>query len=42
MKQVKEKASSVDQPKSVLLYDDVVEQRVFFGNQVTLEQESNL
>jgi hypothetical protein len=29
---VKEKASLVDQPKLVLLYDDVAEQRVFFGN----------
>jgi hypothetical protein len=27
---------------SVRLYDDVVEQRVFFGNPVTSEQESNL
>jgi hypothetical protein len=31
-KPVKEKASSVDQPKSVLLYDDVAEQRVFLDN----------
>jgi hypothetical protein len=31
-KLVKEKASSTDQPKLVLLYDDVAEQRVLFGN----------
>jgi hypothetical protein len=41
-KKVKEKASSVDQPKPVLLYEDVAYQRVFFGNQLTLEKESNL
>jgi hypothetical protein len=41
-KQVKEKESSVDQPKSVLLCEDVVDQRVLFGNQLTSEQESNL
>jgi hypothetical protein len=34
-KPVKEKASSVDQPKPVLLCDDVAEQRVFFGSQLT-------
>jgi hypothetical protein len=32
----------VDQPKSVLLCDDVAKQRVFFGNQLTSKQESNL
>jgi hypothetical protein len=41
-KSIKEKESSKDQPKLVLLCDDVAEQRVFFGNQLTLEQESNL
>jgi hypothetical protein len=41
-KSVKEKASSADQPKLVLLCDDVAEQRVFFGNQLTSEQESSL
>jgi hypothetical protein len=41
-KPVKEKASSADQPKPIILYDDVAEQRVFFGNHLTLEQESNL
>jgi hypothetical protein len=39
---MKEKASLVDQPKPVLLCDDVAEQRVFFGNQLNSEQESNL
>jgi hypothetical protein len=29
---VKEKASSADQPKPILLCEDVAEQRVFFGN----------
>jgi hypothetical protein len=32
----------MDQPKPVLLYDDVAEQRVFFGDQLTSEKESNL
>ena len=41
-KLVKEKASSADQSKPVLLCDDLAEQRVFFGNQLTSEQESNL
>jgi hypothetical protein len=41
-KQVKEKAYSVDEPKLVLLYEDVKDQMVFFGNQLTLEQESGL
>jgi hypothetical protein len=41
-KQVKEKASSTDQPKPVLLFDDVIDQRVLFGNQLSLEQESDL
>jgi hypothetical protein len=34
---IKENASSADHPKPILLYDDVVEQRVFFGYQLTLE-----
>jgi hypothetical protein len=41
-KLVKEKASSTDQPKPVLLCEDVAEQRVFFVNQLTSKQESNL
>jgi hypothetical protein len=41
-KPVKEKASSADQPKPILLYDDVAEQRIFFSNQLTSEQDSNL
>jgi hypothetical protein len=32
----------VDQPKPVLLCDDVAEHRVFFGSQLTSEQESNI
>jgi hypothetical protein len=32
----------VDQPKPVLLCDDVAEQRVFFINQLTSKQDSNL
>jgi hypothetical protein len=36
---MKEKSSLTDQPMSVLLYDDIAEQRVFFGNQLTLEQD---
>jgi hypothetical protein len=41
-KSIKEKESSKYHPKLVLLCDDVAEQRVFFGNQLTLDQESNL
>jgi hypothetical protein len=41
-KQVKEKASSADQPIPNLLSEDVAGQRVFFGNQLTSEQETNL
>jgi hypothetical protein len=41
-KQVKDKASLVDQPKLVLLYEDVKDQMVFFGNPLTLEKESYL
>jgi hypothetical protein len=32
----------VDQAKAVLLCEDVADQRVFFGNQLTSEQESDL
>jgi hypothetical protein len=39
---VKEKASLVDQSKLVLLCEDVADQRIFFGYQLTSEQESNL
>jgi hypothetical protein len=41
-KSLKEKTSSVDQLKLVLRCDDVAEHRVFFGNQLTSERESNL
>jgi hypothetical protein len=37
-----EEASSVDQPKPVLICEDVVDQRVFFNNQLTSEQEFDL
>jgi hypothetical protein len=40
--QVKEKESSADQPKPVHLCEDVADQRVFSGNQLTSEQEFNL
>jgi hypothetical protein len=36
-KQIKEKASLVDQPKTILLFEDVADQKVFFGNQLSLE-----
>jgi hypothetical protein len=38
-KQIKEKVSSVDQPKPILLYEYVAGQWVFFGNQLSSEQE---
>jgi hypothetical protein len=41
-KQVKEKASLVDQLKPVLLCEDMVDQRVLFGNQLSSKQESDL
>jgi hypothetical protein len=41
-KQVKEKATSIDQPKSVLLYKDIVGRKVLFVSQLTLEQVENL
>jgi hypothetical protein len=41
-KQVKEKASSTDQPKSIMLCEDVADQRVLFGSQLSSEQEINL
>jgi hypothetical protein len=41
-KKVKEKASLVDQLKPVLLCEDVVDQMILFGKNLTLEQESNL
>jgi hypothetical protein len=38
----KKKASSVDQPKPILLCEDVADQRVFFGSQLSSKQESDL
>jgi hypothetical protein len=32
----------VDQPKTILLYEDVADQRVFFGLQLFLEQQTSL
>jgi hypothetical protein len=41
-KQIKDKASLVDQPKPMLLYEDVADQKVFFCNQLSLKQQSDL
>lgn len=41
-KQVKEKASAIDQSKPILLYEDVADQRVFFGSQLSSKQELDL
>jgi oligoendopeptidase F len=41
-KQVKEKASLLNQPKPILLYEDLANQKVFFDSQLSSEQESNL
>jgi hypothetical protein len=41
-KQIKEKASLVDQPKPMLLYEDVADQKVFFCNQLSSKQEPDL
>jgi hypothetical protein len=41
-KLVKEKACSAEKPKLMLICDDVVEESVFFGSQLTSEQESKL
>jgi hypothetical protein len=41
-KQIKDKASSTDQLKHVLLCDDIVDQRVYFDNQLSSKQESAL
>jgi hypothetical protein len=41
-KQIKNKPSSADQSKPILLCEDVSDQKVFFGNQLSSEQESDL
>jgi hypothetical protein len=41
-KYIRDKAASVDQPKSMLLCEDVVEHKVLFGSQLSEEQEKAL
>jgi hypothetical protein len=41
-KYIRDKAASVDQPKSMLLCEDIAEQRVLFGSQLSEEQEKAL
>ena len=41
-KNIRDKAASVDQPKSMLLCEDIAEQKVLFGSQLFDEQEKAL
>jgi hypothetical protein len=41
-KHVKDKAASADQPKAILLCEDIADQKVLFGSQLIEEQEQNL
>jgi hypothetical protein len=41
-KYIRDKAASVDQPKSMLLCEDIAEQKVLFGSQLSEEQENVL
>jgi hypothetical protein len=41
-KYIRDKAASADQPKSMLLCEDIVEQKVLFGSQLSEEQENTL
>jgi hypothetical protein len=41
-KYIRDKAASVDQPKSMLLCEDIAEQKVLFGSQLSEEQEKVL
>jgi hypothetical protein len=41
-KYIRDKAASVDQPKPMLLCEDVAEQKVLFGSQLSKEQEKAL
>jgi hypothetical protein len=41
-KHVRDKAASADQPKAILLCEDIVDQKVLFGSQLTEEQERSL
>jgi hypothetical protein len=41
-KYIRDKAASADQPKSMLLFEDIAEQKVLFGSQLSKEQEKAL
>jgi hypothetical protein len=41
-KYIRDKVASVDQPKSMLLCEDIAEQKVLFGSQLSKEQEKSL
>jgi hypothetical protein len=41
-KHIRDKATSTDQPKSILLCEDITEQKVLFGSQLCDEQEKTL
>jgi hypothetical protein len=41
-KHIRDKATSADQPKSMLLCEDIVEQKVLFGSQLSDEQEKTV
>jgi hypothetical protein len=41
-KHVRDKAASADQPKSMLLCEDIADQKVLLGSQLTEEQENTL
>jgi hypothetical protein len=41
-KYIRDKAASADQPKSMLLCEDITEQKVLFGSQLSDEQEKAL
>jgi hypothetical protein len=41
-KYIRDKATSADQPKSMLLCEDITEQKVLFGSQLSKEQEKAL
>jgi hypothetical protein len=41
-KHIRDKAASADQPKSILLCEDIADQKVLFGSQLIKEQKKNL
>ena len=41
-KYIRDKAASADQPKSMLLCEDIAKQKVLFGSQLFEEQEKTL